>query len=406
MRILLANKFWRPAGGVEVHQQEVARFLENRGHEVVPFAMREQDTTPSEYESYFPSEVEFRAGTPSDALRSLNRAVISRDTVQNLKRLVVEQDIEAAYVLHVYHQLGMSVLNTLKKMSVPTILSIHDYKIGCPNYRLFSESTGKICTKCVDSKLGAVWNPAAERCWDGNAKAGMALSIEAVGTKLRRSYQKPDVITTLNSIQENLVQKYAPGVKFLRLPHPVPLKEPRSSSHRNAFIYVGRLVPEKGVELLIRASAETGLPVKIIGDGRSREALEEQARVTNAPVEFMGELPHDQVETLMRDSIALVVPSTWHEVSPLVVYEAIANDVPVIASAVGGMVDQLGDGRGYLVADFQADGITRAMREVADDQILAQERSENARRYATENWSESMWQAGVIRAFEMSGVAI
>lgn len=408
MKILILNKYWRQAGGVEVHQFEVAAWLESLGHTVIPFAMSEKDTFANEYQQYFPSAVEFRGSSLKETARGVIRATVSTDARKKLRELIDREQPDAAYVLHIYHQLGTSLLNVLDEAGVPTVLSIHDYKIACPNYRLYSEADGSMCLSCMDGKLKFATAPIVKKCWSGSATAGVALALEATATKLRKSYLKPKVVTYLNGLQKRAA--LFAGIEEERLhlvPHPVELFESREPIQPDApFLYLGRLVPEKGVEVLIRAAARAQTPVVIAGEGRSRKELESLARELDAPVEFIGSVDRDEVASLMRSSRALVVPSTWHEVSPLVVYEAIANDVPVIASAVGGMTDQLGEGRGYLFEASDVPGLETILRETSADYTATQLTSNEARKYAAVNWSRASWEANMRNAFASAGTRL
>lgn len=407
MRVLVVNKYWRRLGGVETHAFAVADWLRNAGHEVVPFAMEEPDTAPSEYSRYFPSEVDFRMNSVRGALRSIERATVSTETSAKLRLLLDEQHIDAAYVVHVYHQLGTVVLNHLAERGIPTVLSIHDYKIACPNYRFFSERTGKICTKCLDHRFGYLWAPATERCWSGSATAGVALTLEAIGARLRKSYLAPGAVLTTNSLQDRAA--LASGVessRILRVPHPVSLERPRTSPPDEGLLMVGRLVPEKGADVVIRASARSQVPVTIVGDGRDGENLRQLAADLNAPVTFLGELPLEEVHELLGRSSGLLVPSLWHEVSPLVVYDAIARDVPVVGSDVGGISDQLADGRGLLVEAGNVAAWADAMIELTNNRGDAVKRSRNARQYAHTHWSLSSWELNLRKAFILAGAEL
>jgi glycosyltransferase involved in cell wall biosynthesis len=306
---------------------------------------------------------------------------------------------DAAYVVHVYHQLGMAMLNELDTLGVPTILSLHDYKIGCANYRLFSERTGQVCTRFVDHRLGFMWAPILEGCWNGNRLASAALTVDSLFTKVRQSYRHPHLITTLNEIQDRLVDKYAPGVPVMRFPHPVVLGDERAKKQRDHFLFIGRLVPEKGLDVVIKAAAISGHRIKVLGDGRYRKQLELLANQSGANVEFIGGVAHSEIPRYLNEAVALVVPSVWHEVSPFVVFEAIAADVPVIASNVGGMPDQIGNNRGYLVPESTPRSWASVLSDAMSDQRAAQRRSKNARDYAAAEWSPKAWHANLEQAF-------
>ncbi|QYF73733.1 glycosyltransferase family 4 protein [Cryobacterium sp. PAMC25264] len=318
MKILVINKYWRNLGGVETHTFAVAKWLADSGHEVIPFAMQESETLPTPHSAFFPSEVDFRMRSARGAIKSVERSTISGETKTKLRALLDEHKIEAAYVVHAYHQLGTVVLNILAERGIPTVLSLHDYKIACPNYRLFSERTNKICTKCLDHRSGFLWAPVVERCWSGSAIAGIALTLEATATRLRRSYLAPAVVVTTNSWQDR--SAIAAGVdpaRILRIPHPVELEPERETPSDADLVMIGRLVPEKGTDIIIRASALSRIPVTIVGDGRDRGALQALATELGAPVRFTGALSLDETREQLKDSAGLLVPSVWHEVSPL-----------------------------------------------------------------------------------------
>lgn len=404
MRILVANKYHRPVGGVEAHVAAVTAWLEAAGHTVIPFAMREAESAPSAYDKYFPSEVDFRVTSPKEGLRTLERATLSSETRRNLAELLDNERIDAAYVVHVYHQLGMVMLDDLTARGIPTVLSLHDYKIACPNYRFFSERTGKICTICLDWTPGFALAPAVERCWAGSSAAGVALSLEAIATRSRGSYRKAGSVTVLNGLQERAAAVAGVRPKRIRrVPHPVELGPARPAADRDHVLYVGRLVPEKGVDVLIRAAAASGVPTTIVGEGRDEDALKALAVELDAPVTFEGSVPAARVADYMTAAAALVVPSVWHEVSPLVVYEAMSADVPVIGTHVGGIVEQLGEDRGILVAPHDVDELAAAMRRLVDDQDHGRTLSDNARRYATKHLSQRRWERNMVEAFQRAG---
>ncbi|WP_192498625.1 glycosyltransferase [Ornithinimicrobium pratense] len=404
MRVLVANKFLRPVGGVESHVEAVKDWLVAANHTVVPFAMAEEGNENTAYSRYFPSQLDFRASGVRATARTLERATVSSETRRKLGELLRSESIDAAYVVHVYHQLGMVMLNDLTDWGVPTVLSLHDYKIACPNYRFFSERTDKMCTKCLDHRSGYLWAPAVERCWSGSRKAGLALSLEALTTRARQSYRRPGAVVVLNTLQEKAALSAGVDASRLhRIPHPVTLGSERPNADRTHVLFVGRLVPEKGVDILIRAARTSNVPVKIVGDGRSAEALRSLAESIGAPVEFVGAVPSAEVPALLAQAAALVVPSVWHEVSPLVVYEAMAADVPVIGTNVGGMVEQLGAGRGLLVEPGDVAGLGAAMQRLVHHPDEGRALSEAARTYAAEHLAPARWSERLVAAFNAAG---
>ncbi len=114
----------------------------------------------------------------------------------------------------------------------------------------------------------------------------------------------------------------------------------------NSFrvVYSGRLIPEKGVDVAIRAIAlarQHGLDARleIVGDGPERSVLEGLASRELPPsaVAFMGQLEPDLALARMQSADAVIVPSVWSEPAGYVVIEAMAMGVPVIAAETGGI---------------------------------------------------------------------
>lgn len=122
------------------------------------------------------------------------------------------------------------------------------------------------------------------------------------------------------------------------------------------LVFVGRLEPVKQVELLLRgwaASALSKVPgarLVVIGEGTRRQALEEEARASGAPVEFLGQRGQAVVARWLA-AATLVCLSSKSEGMPNLVLEALASGTPVVSTAVGGVPDLIDDRCGVLAAD-------------------------------------------------------
>jgi glycosyltransferase involved in cell wall biosynthesis len=154
-----------------------------------------------------------------------------------------------------------------------------------------------------------------------------------------------------------------------------PIDPPRRGRAR--LVSLGRLVERKGVEDAIRALGELPDAELIVAGGPDREALDgdPEARRLQAVarevgvagrVELAGRVGRDQVPALLRSADAAVcVP--WYEPFGIVPLEAMACGVPVVASAVGGMLDTVIDGgTGLLVPPRRPDRLAAALRDLLD----------------------------------------
>ena len=150
------------------------------------------------------------------------------------------------------------------------------------------------------------------------------------------------------------------------------------------MLFVGRLAAQKGVATLLDAVPllRTRAAVVLVGDGPQRAALERQAgHLGPDRVHFQGFVPHAEVPAWLTAADVLVLPSIYEELGS-VLLEAMAAGLPVVASAVGGIPDALGDA-GRLVPPSDPVALAAAVDELLDDPALAAELGEAARRRAT-----------------------
>jgi glycosyltransferase involved in cell wall biosynthesis len=156
-------------------------------------------------------------------------------------------------------------------------------------------------------------------------------------------------------------------------------EQPRDAVTR--FIFIGRLVDWKAVDLLLlafrKAAASAAISLTVVGDGPERQRLEQLARSTDTPgaegneagrVSFLGWRTQAECARLLQGADAMVLPSLW-ECGGAVVLEAMSMSVPVIATGWGGPADYLDDECGVLVKPDSregfVDGLAAAMVTLA-----------------------------------------
>jgi len=160
------------------------------------------------------------------------------------------------------------------------------------------------------------------------------------------------------------------------------------------FAYLGRLIPEKGVDLLLRAAAiaqKSGrdFSLRIIGDGPQRRELENLAAQLslNGRVEFLGYRTGEQlIETLETVSVN-VIPSRWEEACPLTAIEQMMRGLLIIATELGGTAEVVGDaGLKFPIDD--ADALAACISRVIDHPELIRSLGDAARRRALDVFSK------------------
>jgi len=187
--------------------------------------------------------------------------------------------------------------------------------------------------------------------------------------ELRRYLQQVDAVVCVSDAMRRAVAA--------RLPSPPPLVvvpngvdlgrfhphvEPIDDGGVFRVVYVGRVVPEKGVVHLLEATAialekaDRPISLSVVGSasfqGRALSAYEQELRhrasELGLSVDFRPFVPHDELAEVYRSASLVVVPSVYPEPFGMVVLEAMACGTPVIASPHGGLVEAGGDAAIYV----------------------------------------------------------
>ncbi len=178
------------------------------------------------------------------------------------------------------------------------------------------------------------------------------------------------------------------------------------------FVFVGRLIDWKGVDLLLEAFAHVvrgcDARLDVIGQGGKRAQLEELSAKLGLEnvVRFRGWLPQEQCAQELKSATALVLPSLF-ECGGAVVLEAMACGLPVVAANWGGPADYLDSSCGILVEPVSRigfiDGLAEAMRELAANPEFGRRLGDAGRRKVVREFD---WQRKVDRILEVYRLAV
>jgi len=164
-------------------------------------------------------------------------------------------------------------------------------------------------------------------------------------------------------------------------------------------VSVSRLVPRKGMDVLIEAAAALrpsfeNLTVAIGGAGRDQRRLERMARASGSPVRFLGRVPDESLPALYAaaDVFVMACRDRWggleQEGFGVVFLEAAASGVPQIAGRSGGAHEAVANGETGLVVDDPSDpsGLAAALRRLLGDEAMRRRMGEASRRRAEESF--------------------
>jgi glycosyltransferase involved in cell wall biosynthesis len=370
VRVLLVGNHWTEGpGGAETMLVLTADLLRAAGHEVVPFAVAEERTLPTPVRPLLP--VAAGAGSRT-RFGEAWAGTWSPRVYRALARVVDEVRPDVAHVHHVFERLTVSVLDALQRRGVPTVMTLHDYKPVCPNFRLFTD--GAPCTRCLS---GRYVNVVRHRCLEGSRWRSVAAAADAYASRGRGVYDRVDRLLAPSAfLRDRVVDGGLPADRVEVLPNPVlaaPAPRP-SPGAPPAVLYASRLVAEKGVDTLLDAVARlpAGVRVRLAGSGRLERVVVERVAAEGLPVDVLGPLPPDRVAAELRAAAVAVLPALWWENCPMAVLEAGAQGVPVVASAVGGVPELVDDGAtGLLVPPGDATALADALTGLLADPSAA-----------------------------------
>lgn len=265
-----------------------------------------------------------------------------------------------------WYALSASAVAAIDAAGVPVVMTLHNYRLMCANALLFRD--GRPCEDCVGT---SPWHGVRHRCYRGSllASAAAAGSI-AANTAFKTWHRHVRLFLALNEFTRGrYIHGGFPTDKIRVKPNfaPDPGLRERPPSASRTVLFVGRLSRQKGLEVVLDAWRTLGedLQLLVVGDGPLRAELE---GASPPSVRFRGQVPPDEVERLMLRSRALVFPSLSYEGQPMVVLQALASGLPVLASRLGGNPALLAPaGERWLSAPGDPSAWACGLRELLDD---------------------------------------
>ena len=347
MKILLINKYNFVKGGSEVYTFGLKKMLIEYGHEVIDFSMKNEKNLFSLYDKFFVDEVDYSRKSIKCKIRNSVKLIYSKEAYDRLCALIEETKPDIAHVNLIYHQLTPSILHALKKNNIPIVFTSHDYKIICPNYKLYNRD---LCEECIGGKY---INCVKNGCHKNSRVFSLLLTIEAYVNKYIKSYELCDkIICPSKFMKEKLIQHGFDEKKLIHIPNFInpnyyfERQKYKDVQKERTILYYGRLSEEKGILNLLKAVNLTrkDFTLKIIGVGPQMKQIEdyiEKKQLFN--VKLLGFKSGEELFEEISKAYCTVIPSIWHEVFGLTIIESYAFGTPVIGANLGGISEIIKD---------------------------------------------------------------
>jgi len=358
LRILFLSNYYYLRGGAERVLFEELRILRKAGHEVEVYSRDNTLNKPSKYDGYFPPEIETSLSRVSfKALQTVKEMIYSTKAQVGLEKVLKDFKPDIAHAHNIYGRLSLSVLDTLNKHEIPTVLTLHDYKILCPSYLMLNN--GEICERCMK---GNFTNAIVTRCHKDSYLASMVYAFESWFNHRFRKYHSVSMLVSPSRFLRNKVIQFGwDPSQIVHIPNFIDGNTIRASTVAGKyFLYLGRLSHEKGIRTLLDAIAglTVKVPLMVVGDGPMRGELEDLAQRTGMSAKFTGYLSGAALSDSISNARAIVMPSEWYENAPLSLLEAFAYGKPVLGARIGGIPEMIDDDiNGYLFEPGRIDNL-------------------------------------------------
>jgi glycogen synthase len=250
---------------------------------------------------------------------------------------------------------------------------------------------------CLRSLLGSrlVFTAQGEQTFDARGVFARSATLRA---GLRRVLREADAVTACSAfVMRHLVEAETIRAPTYVIPNGVEPDEFAEASPEHDLgpyvLAVGRLVPQKGFDVLVDAFTSeqlAGLNLVLVGDGFERARLETRAVELglDSRVQFLGSVDRPRLARLLRGACVFAFPSRG-EAFGIALLEAMAAGVPAVAAAAGGIPEFARDGENaLLVQPEDASALAEAIARLASDTGLRDRLVVGGRATATElAWS-------------------
>jgi len=389
LRILLIHNRYRQRAGEDSVFDSESALLTQHGHDVEEFVKDNREIQ-----------------TGFSASLAIN-AIWSRNSKSALKMAIKDFRPDVIHAHNTMPLISPSAYYAASSSDVPIVQTLHNFRPFCLPGVFFRD--GEVCEDCLTKSFS--WPGVSHACYRNSKAASVAVASTfathwMIGTWSRRIDR---YIALTEFARAKFIQGGLPADRIVVKPN-FTFDRGRAGdvvdSHlRSGALFVGRLSQEKGVLTMMKAWEDAPIQLSIVGDGPLLNQLS-----SNPPdsVTFHGEMHPKEVSEAMNEAMFLVMPSEWYEGFALVLVEAFARGLPVIASRLGAMAEIVEDGiTGLHFTPRDADDLAAKVRWAKEHPAEIRKMGMNARRIYEQKYTPetNYWQLltiykDVIAAYE------
>ena len=319
--ILIVHNYYQIPGGEDTVVANEKKMLEEHGHKAILYSR---------------NNAELKQMSKFRKLFLPITTIFNPRTYKDIKRLIKSENIEIVHVHNTLNLISPAVYYAARAMKVPVVQTVHNFRLVCPGATFYRD--GHICEDCMKNGL---WCAVKHKCYRGSKIQTLACVISTWLHRMTGIYGKINYIclTEFNKSKLLELKQIKPEKVFVK-PNFVVNESSfvLEESRENQFVFAGRLDKLKGVDILFEAwkrMGDTAPKLVVCGTGPMEEWCKEFVRQNQVNIELSGFVPNIEVQKLIANSKALVLPTQWYEGFPMSIVEAYSVGTPVICSDLG-----------------------------------------------------------------------
>jgi len=324
MRIIVIHNTYQQRGGEDAVVEAELAMLSEHGHEVEEYRRHNDEIACLPF------------------LKTAVDTLWSRQTVTDLVELITRVRPDIIHSHNTFPLISPSLYWVSSRLQVPVVQTLHNFRLICPQAMFLRDDL-----VCEDCSGRLPWPGVLHKCYrDSMTQTTLLFGMLALHRALGTYFSKVKRFIALTEFSKNkFIEAGFPAGKLCVKPNfSVSRKVPHQevvARERPVALFVGRISPEKGVRTLVKAWRYIDFPLKIVGDG----PLFAEIKACSAEnINCLGQLREEQVSAEMSNAAFLVMPSEWYETFGLVLIEAFAHGLPIVASRLGAMKEIVEEG--------------------------------------------------------------
>ncbi len=320
MRILVVHNYYQLSGGEDVVFKQEKELLRSHNHEVLEYTRSNE-----EINSYsFFKKISLGIKT-----------LWAFDSVKDLKNIAKSFKPDVVHFHNTFPLISPAAYYVFRALHIPIILTLHNYRLLCPRADFFRD--GKVCEDCLNKYFP--WPGIMHACYHHSKIMSSDVSLMLAFHRLINTWNRcvNAFIVLSNFSRDKFIQAGLNEKKIFIKPNFVSPDPFSVNKLGECALFAGRLSPEKRVVTLLNAwKLIDHTPLQIFGSGSDTVTVERMIKEYELKnVILKSFIPREQLMREIKNSFFVVFPSEWYETFGLIIIEAFACGIPVIAAKIG-----------------------------------------------------------------------